>query len=54
MEIFRPALAGLLLAHSLYSSSVDPDQLPGDSWIHFCNSYLKFTCFFFIKGIIFC
>jgi hypothetical protein len=53
MEIFRPALAGLLLAHSLYFSSVvptvcsvDPDQLPGDLWIHFCNSYLKFAYFF--------
>ena len=38
MEIFKPASAGVLLAHSLYSRSVvptvcsvDPDQLPGDS-----------------------
>jgi hypothetical protein len=60
MEIFRPALAGVLIAHSLHSRSLvptvcslDPDHFAGDSWIYFCNSYLKFTNFL-IKGIMFC
>lgn len=60
MEIFRPALGGVLIAHSLYSRSLvptvcslDPDQFPVVSWIYFCNTYLKFINFL-IKGIMFC